>query len=77
MKPNKALELELTTKVMEDVVRGDDGFFVYWPEITNKHGCLNAHLLRFIADILDKMNEPLITDLDRYFASGKEANAAT
>jgi len=75
VKPNTAIELELTNRVLQDVIRGDDGFFVYWPE--KVHGSLSSHYLRFIADILDKMNEPYIAELDRYFASGKETNAIT
>jgi len=77
VKPNTAIELELTNKVMQDVIRGEDGFFVYWPERVKRQGYLNSHLLRFIADILDKLNEPLLAELDKYFASGKETNAIT
>lgn len=40
--------------VEADIVAGDDGYYVYWPE---GRGFLGADALRIIADELDRRNE--------------------
>lgn len=41
-----------------------DGFVYYWP---NGYGSLASHHLRWIADELDKMNEPITKEIEEYF----------
>jgi len=38
----------------EDIICGDDGYFVFWPAIEN--GYFTANILRGIADYLDSLN---------------------
>ena len=47
-----------------DIVRGDDGYYVYWPRRT---GAYPSYHLRALADELDRLNEPYQNDLDAYF----------
>ena len=47
-----------------DIVRGDDGFYVYWPR---RAGALPAYQLRALADELDRLNEPYEKELNKYF----------
>lgn len=48
-----------------DIIQGDDGYYVYWP-IKNK-GCLDAWELRLIADYIDELNEPWDKQMREYF----------
>ena len=48
-------EEELERRLGTDIVRIEDGRFVYWP--TTNGGYYPAYLLRQIADLLDKKNE--------------------
>lgn len=40
-----------------DFVQGDDGYYVYWPDSTNR-GSLSETDLRILADHIHKLNEP-------------------
>lgn len=57
---------ELIRKAQErgDFVTGDDGFVIYWPDRT---GGFSSHMLRVLADELDKRNEWLKNELEEYF----------
>lgn len=48
-----------------DLIQGDDGFYVYWP--LEPCGYICAHQLRWIADELDRLNEPWQKHLNEYF----------
>ncbi len=37
-----------------EIVKGDDGYNVYWP---NEHGAFTAYDLRRLADYLDELNK--------------------
>ncbi len=39
-----------------DFVRGDDGYYVYWPTSEANRGSLAAHHLRWLAEELDSLN---------------------
>jgi len=41
-------------KIEPDLVMADDGYYVYWPELS---GYLDAPALRQIADMLDAKNK--------------------
>ena len=47
-----------------DIVRGDDGYYVYWPRRT---GAYPAYHLRALADELDRRNEVWDKELNEYF----------
>ncbi len=46
----------------------DDGFYDFWPD-TSRGWCWSAHVLRAIADELDRLNEPLVKEIEDYFAN--------
>lgn len=52
-----------------DLVTGDDGFVLYWPE--GRKGALNAVALRALADELDRRNAPHQAQLDKFFEEVK------
>jgi len=64
----KEEERERNLKVHQDrgdIVRGDDGFYVFWP--TTHFGYMHAYQLRWIADELDRLNEPWEKEIKEYF----------
>lgn len=48
-----------------DIIQTDDGFYNFWP--VKNRGYLTAQNLRSIADELDRLNEPLKVELEKYF----------
>jgi len=56
-----------------EFLRGDDGYYDWWPEFPSNGGCLASHFLREIADKLDKLNEPWDKQIQADF---KELNAS-
>ena len=59
----------LRTAVAEDLITGDDGFKVYWPE--KSRGYLTAADLRIIAEYIDELNVPWQKELDEYMNAHK------
>ena len=51
--------------LLGEVISGDDGFFAFWPEL--RGGFWEAHVLRAIADNLDKINAPWEKQIEAYF----------
>lgn len=49
-----------------------DGYYVFWPEAV---GSWEAWVLRDIADLLDKMNQPWDDEVREFFEQEKERNA--
>jgi len=56
---------KLTEYIEKDIVRGEDGFYIYWPTLGG--GAYTAHCLRLIADVLDERNAPWQKELEDYF----------
>ena len=56
-----------------DLVRGDDGFFIYWPTSLASRGALTSWMLRALADEIDRLNEPAEAALAEYFANTGES----
>lgn len=58
---------------MGEFLRGDDGYYDWWPEYPSRGGSLPAYFLRNLADELDRLNEPwnkqVEEDLQRLNAS--------
>lgn len=52
-------------KERKDIIMGDDGFYVYWPE--GNKGALTSHDLRELADELDRMNCKWEEIINEYF----------
>jgi len=50
------MNIPIIERVRVDIIRGDDGFAMYWPETPK--GYLTAEMLRLIAEELDKINKP-------------------
>lgn len=48
-----------------DFVRDVDGFWYYWP--THNTGHYSAHILREIADELDRINKPWDEEITAFF----------
>jgi hypothetical protein len=48
-----------------DFVQDVDGFFYFWPEEATE-GYFSPHHLRWLADELDKLNEPWQKEIDDY-----------
>lgn len=61
---------ELRARLGDDIILGDDGFYVFWPTTTK--GAFAPHNLRQIADLLDEMNEPWRKDIEEYFEKAGE-----
>ena len=51
-------------KVIGDVYREVDGYYVFWPTGT---GFWESHMLREIADLLDAANKPWDDELTEFF----------
>lgn len=49
----------------------EDGSTVFWPRKIS--GYLAAHVLRWIADELDKRNKPVLENIEEYFRYHKES----
>ena len=62
---------DITARIQaDDIITGDDGFAVYWPERW-VHGAFSAHDLRAIADELDRRNAPWAAEVEAYFDQQK------
>lgn len=48
-----------------EVLAKEDGFYDFWPNLNG--GYWEAHVLRAIADILDKKNESWQKEIDEFF----------
>jgi hypothetical protein len=49
-----------------EFVQGDDGFYYWFPP--HYAGCASAHHLRWLAEELDRLNEPLQMQLEEHFS---------
>ena len=47
----------LPQHILDDIILGEDGFYVYWPKSTGAYTSLH---LRWIADKLNEMNDPIL-----------------
>lgn len=56
---------DIRKKINNDIIPLEDGFYYYFPS----GGAISSWQLRFIADILDKKNEPLQKDIEEYFST--------
>jgi len=54
-----------------DFVQGEDGFWVYWPTGNNR-GSYSEHILRALADELERRNEPIQKELEAFFQKEQE-----
>jgi hypothetical protein len=59
------MNTRLLQKADKDILRGDDGYFVYWP--TENLGAYSSSHLREIADELDRRNKPWDDFITEYF----------
>lgn len=50
----------------QELVMGEDGFYYFWPSAA---GALSAVDLAIIMGELNRLNEPIQTELENYFAS--------
>jgi hypothetical protein len=57
---------QLLAKIHKEIEPLEDGFFYYFPD---KAGGLSSHVLRLIADELDKKNESWERQIAEYFAT--------
>jgi hypothetical protein len=48
---------------LDQIARSADGYFYYWPPDDNS--CINAHMLRVIADELDRRNKEWNAQVDK------------
>lgn len=58
---------------MGDFIVGDDGYFYWWPKHPSNGGCIDAWVLRELADRLDDLNETWDIQLNAFF-NDKETN---
>jgi hypothetical protein len=58
--------------IVGDVMMKEDGYYDWWPELSDG-GCLAAHFLRGIADLLDELNAPWDRNIDAYFSGHQES----
>lgn len=56
----------LIEKIASDILRADDGYYVYWPRQCGK-GYYTSEVLKAIAHELDRLNEPWDKDINDYF----------
>ena len=56
---------KLLEVVKDDLLKGDDGYVVFWPLGTGK-GAYTANNLREIADEIDRRNKPWDDQLQEY-----------
>ena len=56
---------DIREKFNKDISQLEDGFYYYFP---NGGGAIPSWILREVADILDKKNEPLQKDIEKYFS---------
>lgn len=56
---------EVLSKLAEDFICGDDGFYIYWP--ISGRGGLHSTALRAFANVLDTLNGPWEDELEEYF----------
>lgn len=67
---NMPLEQRVFESVKKDIIRNDDGYYVFYPKKTG--GYYEPHQLRIIADYLDKINKPWDDHIDKHFDSFKD-----
>lgn len=61
-------------RVESDFITNDDGYEVFWPE--GNGGYYASHVLRAIADELDKRNGPYDDMVNEYLESQQEVASA-
>lgn len=67
--------LDKDIRIYEDAFYHDiDGFLYFWPK--PKDGFYSAHILRAIADYLDKQNKEWEAHIDAYFAEMEKKELA-
>lgn len=65
-KPEEArVKLLRYAKTTREIMPLDDGFYYWWPE--SYRGAYAAYQLRWIADELDRLNEPYKKQINEYF----------
>lgn len=65
MEKRKKLPDNIIKEIEKEIIRKEDGFYVYWPTIVR--GYYNEELLRGIADELEKRNQEWQKIFNEYF----------
>lgn len=64
----------MADKFKKELIVLEDGFYYYWPESV---GAFSSHILREIADELDRLNAPWQEQIDKYFEENPEPRPMT